>query len=108
MTNKMPWKDSPQYKRILEILEDYWLSQPDELAVVVSLDFLHADGQRQSKELVWINPNYQYVGPERIGLNLVSVADIKLPPEGYKTDTIAHINHHEYRKKGLNNYAETE
>jgi len=106
MANKMPWKDSSQYKRILEILEDYWLSQPDELAAVVSLDFLHADGQRQSKELVWINPNYQYVGPERIGF--VSLADISLPPEGYREDTAAHINPNHYRKKGLNNYAETE
>ena len=48
MANKMLWANSTHYKRIIEILEDYWLTQPDELAVVVSMDFIHADGQRQS------------------------------------------------------------
>ena len=36
MANKMLWANSAHYKRIIEILEDYWLTQPDELAVVVA------------------------------------------------------------------------
>lgn len=46
------------YNRILEILDDYWMSEPDELAVQISMDFLKANGETQSKHLTWANPDY--------------------------------------------------
>ena len=99
MANKMLWANSAHYERIIEILEDYWLTQPDELAVVVSMDFIHADGQRQSKELVWHNPNYQYTGPIP---EPEPLSEIKMPPIGYKEYTALHINPADYIKKGSN------
>lgn len=56
---KKHWKDSWQYKRILELLDEYWLTEPDELAVYVQLDFVKADGQNQGKAILWMNPNYK-------------------------------------------------
>ena len=52
------WKSTPEYKRIIEILYDYWLSEPEEFRVRVSMDFIHANGETQSKRIVWQNPNY--------------------------------------------------
>ena len=71
---KTNWEESTTYKRILEILEDYWLDQPEELRVRVRMDFVHANGETQQKELVWRNPNYEYIGEPR--KCFVSLADI--------------------------------
>lgn len=57
------WKKSYPYKRIQEILDDYWLSEPDELKVRVRMDFIKADGQTQSKCITWVNPNYKSTAP---------------------------------------------
>ena len=51
------WKESYQYKRIQEILEDYWLTEPDEAEVTVCMFFRKADGQTQLKRIVWKNPH---------------------------------------------------
>lgn len=51
-----PWSDEYKYKRILEILDDYWISQQDELYVRVDMYFEHKNGETQSKRIVWINP----------------------------------------------------
>lgn len=55
---KLYWKNCWQYKRILEILEDYWLSESEEYKVRVRLDFIHTNGSTQSKDIWWKNPNY--------------------------------------------------
>ena len=52
------WKDTGQYKRILEILEDYWVTEKDEFRVRVSMDFIKANGETQTKQITWQNPNY--------------------------------------------------
>ena len=44
---KKYWKDTWQYQRILEILEDYWLTEPDEKFVCVDLYFEHKNGMHQ-------------------------------------------------------------
>ena len=69
------WTNSYEYIRILEILEDYWTTQPDELKVRVRMDFVKANGEYQQKEIVWHNPNYRYVGPVKNPIR--SLADIK-------------------------------
>lgn len=51
------WRKSFEYHRILEILEDYWLSQPNEEKVEVTLYFKHKNGEEQRKTIKWTNPN---------------------------------------------------
>lgn len=56
---KKIWKDEYVYKRLLEILDAYWLTEPNEAAVNIMLHFRHRDGQTQEKVLTWRNPNMQ-------------------------------------------------
>jgi len=57
---KKYWKDTFVYQRLLEVLSDYWLEQPDEASVVIDVQFLHRSGEYQAKHLVWDNPNIQW------------------------------------------------
>ena len=50
------WAKTYEYKRILEILEDYWLTEKDEDYVEVTLYFRHKNGDEQEKCIRWINP----------------------------------------------------
>lgn len=52
---KKCWKNTPEYKRILEILDDYWLTEPEEEEVHVTMYFKKKDGQTQEKRVCWIN-----------------------------------------------------
>ena len=45
-------KNTYEYKRILEILEDYWLSEPEEDRVVVELHF-YKGNEKQHKMIRW-------------------------------------------------------
>lgn len=54
---KKKWENTGHYQRILQILEDYWLTEPDEAYVCVDMEFLKGDGQYQHKHVVWWNPN---------------------------------------------------
>ena len=49
------WKNSREYKRILEILHDYWLTEPEEDKAIVSMEF-YKGKERQSKQISWVNP----------------------------------------------------
>ena len=51
------WKKCSQFQRLMEILDDYWLSEPDEAYVSIDMEFLKSDGQYQQKRIVWLNPN---------------------------------------------------
>jgi len=53
------WKNEYAYQRILEILEAYWLEEPEEMEVVVDMHFLKANGETQDKHIVWRNQKYQ-------------------------------------------------
>lgn len=48
-----------EFKRILEILDDYWLSVSDEYHVSVDMKFIKADGQHQEKNIEWCNEEYE-------------------------------------------------
>lgn len=48
--------NSVTYKRLMEILEDYWLTQPDEAHVRIDLTFVKGNGEVQVKHLYWDNP----------------------------------------------------
>lgn len=51
------WKKCSKFQRLMEILDDYWLSEPDEAYVSIDMEFLKSDGQYQQKRIVWWNPN---------------------------------------------------
>lgn len=52
----MPKKNNPrEYDRILEILDDYWIYEPNEYAVSVEMKFVKANGEYQVKCLRWYN-----------------------------------------------------
>lgn len=57
-TKKSNWKQSREYKRILEILDEYWLSQPEEESVEVEINCRHRNGNIQQKTIKWRNPKY--------------------------------------------------
>ena len=67
------WKNEYEYQRILEILDDYWLTEKDEDKVEVVLRFRHKDGSKQEKVIRWENPNIER--PNK-GLRIVSLAEI--------------------------------
>jgi len=97
---KKYWKDSYAYENLLDILDTYWLEEPDELAVRIDLEFLKANGERQVKTVRWRNPNYTPVNPAVIrGRDnlLIPLADIEEidPEDFYKIK----INPKDYKKK---------
>lgn len=57
MGMKKHWKNEYEYNRILEILEDYWLTEKDEEVVKVDMYFKNKDGREQWKTIRWRNPN---------------------------------------------------
>lgn len=48
------WKDSNAYKRVMEILDDYW--EKDEKRVEVEMRFWKDNGETQEKRVVWVRP----------------------------------------------------
>lgn len=77
---KSDWRKSCQCIRIQEILEDYWLSQPDERQVTVCMTFVNQDGQTQSKRIIWTNPKYRKDSKQAVRLQKLS--DVKAPECG--------------------------
>lgn len=59
---KEDWSDTYQYRRILEVLDDYWLTEPTEAEVRVSFEFFKANGEHQTKHVLWRNPKYHTEG----------------------------------------------
>lgn len=54
---KRYWQKEYEYKRILEILDDYWLTAKDEARVMCEMHFLKSNGEFQKKQITWVNPN---------------------------------------------------
>lgn len=53
------WKESTEYQRVLEILNDYWIDEPEERQVTVCMTFRHCDGSVQNKRITWTNPAFR-------------------------------------------------
>ena len=66
MALRKPWKYCYEYKRILDILNDYWLTEPNEDVVEVDMRFLHSNGESQAKSIIWRNPKTREGREERI------------------------------------------
>ena len=71
------WKDTWQYQRLLEILDDYWLSEQTEAMVVVQMAFVREDGATQEKIIRWRNRNSMLKLPTLEG-------QFKIIPEKFK------------------------
>lgn len=56
---KKYWENQYEHIRIKEILDAYWLEEPDELLVHVKMYFQKATGETQEKTISWINPYYE-------------------------------------------------
>ena len=57
MSRRKGWKDCHEYKRVLQILSDYWGTEPDEAYVRIDMWFAHKNGEVQGKNIIWWNPN---------------------------------------------------
>ena len=68
---KKYWNKSYEFLRIMEILNDYWLTEKDEKMVEVKMHFEKADGQFQDKLITWYNPNMKH----EFELDIVNLAD---------------------------------
>lgn len=74
----MAFEHSNEYQRILEILSDYWLEEPEEEQVEVFMRFKHKDGREQEKIVTWKNPNCAG-NQEKIPYKMVSGLTFKCP-----------------------------
>ena len=61
MPRPRQWNNSYEYQRILEILEEYWISQADEAEVEINMHFRHRSGATQDKRIIWRNPNINII-----------------------------------------------
>jgi phage-related protein len=57
MAGKKRYWTRAEYCRLIEILDDYWLTQKDEKKVDVIMLFEKKDGQEQIKHFRWHNPD---------------------------------------------------
>ena len=53
------WKNDPIYQRVLEILQDYWIDEPEEALVKIEMFFEKANGEAQEKSITWKNPELE-------------------------------------------------
>lgn len=51
------WKKTYEYFSILDFLETFWLSEPDEEFVRADLFFRHKDGREKTFSICWFNPS---------------------------------------------------
>lgn len=50
---KKYWDNTWQYRRIMEVLDDYWLTCEDEKKVVIDMYFENDRGETQTKHITW-------------------------------------------------------
>ena len=53
---KQFWKDTYEYQRVVQVLHDYWLTEPEEARVEVEMRFWKNNGETQEKRIVWVRP----------------------------------------------------
>lgn len=51
-------KNSYEYQRLMDILEDYWLTEPEEDYVRIEAYFRKSDGSEQGKVITWGSPEH--------------------------------------------------
>lgn len=73
------WQNCNEYLRILEILDDYWISNPDEAEVRVEMYFRHGNGETQAKRIVWKNPNMRTTKRNTNSSHIIKLSEVKRP-----------------------------
>ena len=99
------WENDIRYLRILEILNDYWITEPDEFRVRVRMDFIKANGETQSKDIWWQNPNYECNNQKEPEIIDITELTRKSGYEIYMEEKEAFFNTGEIRR--INKNAET-
>lgn len=61
MKRKIPEDRERCFTRINEILNDYWISEPEELFISAEFTFVKANGEYQQKYVRWFNPEYEVI-----------------------------------------------
>ena len=80
------WKNTMEYRRILEILDDYWLAEPEEDFVRIDMHFEKGD-ETQDKLIIWRRPIQERTAqepPELVPANMKA----PLPPKEAISDVI--------------------
>lgn len=97
--HKKYWKNAYEYMRIKEILDAYWMEEPEELLVRVDMYFQKYNGETQEKSIIWINPNYERVDtseevPELEIHTLWELLNMEFPER-----ELPYVDVNKYRKK---------
>lgn len=86
MAYKKYWKNTVQYRRILEILDDYWLTEPEEDLVRIDMHFEKGD-ETQDKHIIWRRPSQERTAEEPFNL-VPSEIKTSLTPEEAVLDVV--------------------
>ena len=96
---KKYWENQYEHIRIKEILDAYWLEEPDELLVHVKMYFQKANGETQEKTISWINPNYECADTTEENLGLSEITLGELLEMGFSEKELPYVDVNKYRKK---------
>lgn len=88
--NKKYWTDSWQYKRIMQILEDYWLTEEHEDLVDIRMLFIKGK-EYQTKQIRWTRPDA--VPEDSTDLNVTNLADVMSRIDKLEKDLTKFIEH---------------
>lgn len=87
MAYKKYWKNTMEYRRILEILDDYWLTEPEEDFVRIDMHFEKED-ETQDKLIIWRRPSQERTAKEPFDLVPASAINASLTPEEAVLDIV--------------------
>lgn len=88
--SKKYWTDSWQYKRIMQILEDYWLTEEHEDLVDIRMLFIKGN-EYQTKQIRWTRPDV--IPEDPTDLNVTNLADVMSRINKLEEDLTRFIEH---------------
>ena len=88
--SKKYWTDSWQYKRIMQILEDYWLTEEHEDLVDIRMLFIKGE-EYQTKQIRWTRPDV--IPEDPTDLNVTNLADVMSRIDKLEEDLTKFIEH---------------
>ena len=59
------WDKSREYKRIMEILDDYWITEPNEDYVKIKMAFIKGE-EFQTKRIIWYRDSIKIDYPDPV------------------------------------------
>ncbi len=88
--SKKYWINSWEYRRIMQILEDYWLTEEHEDLVDIRMLFIKGN-EYQTKQIRWIRSDT--MSEEPTDLNVTNLADLMSRIDKLKEDLTKFIEH---------------